>query len=160
VAAIARAFGMETIAVQNHPGRDAGPGIRFVELATLFAESDVVSLHAPLTNDNAGIVNAELLGRMKPTSFLINTSRGALVNETDLKQALEAGCPAGAALDVLSAEPPPAGHPLLTTPNCLFTPHQAWATREARERLMDGAVENVAAYLHGTPINVVNQMSG
>lgn len=156
VAAIAQAFGMEVLATHKHPERDARPGIGFVGLETLFGQSDVVSLHAPLTEENKGIVNAALLARMKPTAFLINTGRGGLVDEPALKLALQSAQLAGAALDVLSSEPPKQGNVLFDAPNCLITPHMAWATREARQRLMDITVENVKAFLRGEPRNVVN----
>lgn len=155
VAAIAQAFGMEVIATHKHPERDACPGVAFVSLATLFEKSDFLSLHAPLTEENAGIVNASLLSRMKPSACLINTGRGALIDEAALKMALQNGQLAGAALDVLSEEPPRNGNLLLDAPNCLITPHMAWATREARQRLLDITVENVKAYLRGELRNVV-----
>lgn len=156
VAQIAQAFGMEVIATHKHPDRDAAPGVEFVSLKTLFERSDVVSLHAPLSNENKGIVNASLLAGMKPTAYLINTGRGGLIDEPALKLALQSAQLAGAALDVLSVEPPKHGNVLLDAPNCLITPHMAWATREARQRLLDITVENVSAFLRGEPINVVN----
>ncbi|MCB0585233.1 MAG: D-2-hydroxyacid dehydrogenase [Phaeodactylibacter sp.] len=156
VAAIAQAFGMEVIATHKHPERDAQPGVAFASLETLFEKSDVLSLHAPLTKENAGIVNAGLLNRMKPAAYLINTGRGALIDEAALKVALQNGQLAGAALDVLSKEPPRNGNLLLDAPNCLITPHMAWATQEARQRLLDMTVENVKAFLRGEPINSVD----
>ncbi|MCO6486988.1 MAG: D-2-hydroxyacid dehydrogenase [Phaeodactylibacter sp.] len=155
VADIARAFGMEVLATHTHPERDARPGVSFVPLEVLFEKSDVVSLHAPLAEENAGIVNANLLSRMKPTAYLINTARGGLIDEPALKLALQGGRLAGAALDVLSVEPPRNGSLLFDAPNCLVTPHMAWATREARQRLMDITVENVKAFLRGEARNVV-----
>ncbi len=155
VAEVAQAFGMQVIATHKHPERDARPGVRFVDLETLFEQSDVVSLHAPLSAANAGIVNAALLNRMKPSAWLINTGRGGLINEEDLRAALEAGRLAGAGLDVLSVEPPPSAHPLIGAPNCVITPHLAWASVQARRRLMSISVENVRAFLEGTPQNVV-----
>ncbi len=122
----------------------------------IFAESDVVSLHCPQTDDNAGMVNRQLLDKMKPTAFFINASRGGLVVEQDLAEALNAHKIAGAALDVFSAEPAKPDNPLLTARNCLITPHIAWATLEARRRLMAVTAENVAAFAKGQPINVVN----
>jgi glycerate dehydrogenase len=122
----------------------------------LFRESDVVSLHCPLTPQTANLVNARRLSLMKPTAFLLNTSRGLLVDQAALADALNSGRIAGAALDVLATEPPPADNPLLTAPNCIITPHLAWATRAARSRLINIAVENVRAFLQGTPINLVN----
>lgn len=159
VAQIAQAFGMEVIATHKHPDRDAGPGIEFVSLKTLFERSDVVSLHAPLSNENKGIVNASLLAGMKPSAYLINTGRGGLIDEPALKLALQSAQLAGAALDVLSIEPPKMGNVLLDAPNCLITPHMAWATREARQRLLDITMENISAFLRGEPRNVVNAVN-
>lgn len=156
VATIAQAFGMKVIARHKHPERDAMPGVEFVDLETLFAQSDVVTLHAPLTDDNAQIVNATLLNTMKPGAYLINTARGGLINEPDLRSALATNKIAGAALDVLSQEPPAKDHPLFGLHNCLITPHNAWASVEARQRLMDETVKNVQAFLKGEPRNVVN----
>jgi glycerate dehydrogenase len=156
VGEVAQAFGMQVIATHKHPERDARPGLRFVSLEALFEQSDVVTLHAPLGPANTGIVNASLLQRMKPGALLINTGRGGLINEPDLRRALEEGHLAGAALDVLSVEPPPAAQPLIGAPNCIVTPHLAWATLEARRRLMDICVSNVAAFLQGRPQHVVN----
>jgi glycerate dehydrogenase len=127
-----------------------------VDLDTLFRESDVVSLHCPLTEENRGLVNAARLHRIKPTALLINTSRGPLVDEPALADALNAGRIAGAGLDVLCVEPPSADNPLLTAKNCFITPHIAWATRSARARLLETAVANVRAFLAGRPQNVVN----
>lgn len=126
------------------------------ELSRVFRDSDVVTLHCPLTPDTERLVSAERLALMKPTAYLINTSRGPLVDEPALAEALGAGRIAGAGLDVLSQEPPSADHPLLTAANCFVTPHIAWATRSARRRLLDAAVENVRAFLGGSPRNVVN----
>ncbi len=156
VADIALAFGMEVLATHKHPERDARPGVAFVPLQTLFELSDVVSLHAPLTDENKEIVNTDLLSRMKPTAYLINTGRGGLICEADLEAALEAKQLAGAALDVLAEEPPRQGNVLIGAPNCLITPHMAWAAKEARERLLDITLENIKAFLRGEPQNVVN----
>lgn len=155
VGEVAQAFGMQVIASHKHPERDARPGVRFVSLEELFALSDIVSLHAPLSAANAGIVNTALLEKMKPSALLINTGRGGLINEPDLRRALEKGFLAGAALDVLSTEPPPPDHPLIGAPNCIITPHVAWASVQARRRLMDISVRNVKAFLEGNPQNVV-----
>ena len=115
-----------------------------------------ISLHCPLTPDTEGMVNRQRLAAMKPNSLLINTARGGLVNEQDLADALNEGRIAGTALDVLSAEPPPAGNPLLAAKNCLITPHIAWATRESRARLMAITAANIAAFQRGQPINAVS----
>jgi glycerate dehydrogenase len=149
------AFGMKVLACARAAGA-ASSFARFVEHDTLFHESDVVSLHCPLTPQTANLVNARRLSLMKPTAFLLNTSRGPLVDEPALADALNSGRIAGAALDVLSTEPPLGDNPLLTARNCLITPHLAWATRAARARLMKIAVENVRTFLHGKAQNVVN----
>ena len=155
VSRIGRAFGMKILVHTRTPREEEGT--QFVDRETLFREADVVSLHCPLTEENAGFVNGSLLDQMKPTAFLINTGRGPLVNEADLAAALANNRIAGAATDVLSIEPPPADNPLLTAPNLIITPHIGWATRAARARLMEIAVENLRAFLAGTPQNVVNQ---
>jgi glycerate dehydrogenase len=152
VADLGRAFGMKILA---HSRGDT-PGAERVALDELFRRSDVVSLHCPLTPETQGLVNAARLALMKPDALLVNTSRGPLIVDADLAAALEAGRIAGAAVDVLSAEPPPASNPLLTAKNCLVTPHLAWATRAARARLMETTVANVRAWIAGTPQNVVN----
>jgi glycerate dehydrogenase len=122
-----------------------------VDLDTLLAASDVVSLHCPLTEETRGLINAARIGRMKPGALLLNTGRGALIQEADLAAALQAGRLGGAGLDVLTVEPPARNHPLLQAPNCLITPHIAWATRQARERLIAISAANVAALLAGHP---------
>jgi glycerate dehydrogenase len=152
VAAVGRAFGMRVI----HHRRQASGDPACVDLDTLFRESDVVSLHCPLTPETKGLVDARRLALMKPTAFLVNTARGPLVDEAALAAALNAGQIAGAAVDVLSVEPPPASNPLLTAKNCVITPHVAWATRDARRRLIDVTAANLAAFAAGHPQNVVN----
>ena len=137
-------------------GREQLPNTEEVDLAQLFILSDVISLHCPLTKDNTGFVNKELLELVKPTALLINTSRGALINEKDLAQALHQRRIGGAGLDVLSAEPPPKDHPLIGLENCIVTPHNAWISFEARQRVMNITVANVEAFLKGKPQNVVN----
>jgi glycerate dehydrogenase len=133
------------------------PGdVREAGIDEIFARSDVVSLHCPLTPETRGLVDAARLASMKPTAFLINTARGPLVDEAALAAALDAGRLAGAGLDVLSQEPPASGNPLLTARNCLLTPHLAWASHAARSRLMDATVANVRAFLAGNPVNVVS----
>ena len=124
--------------------------------AELFEQSDVLTLHCPLTPETKEIINARNIGLMKPTAFIINTARGPLVNEADLAEALNNGRIAGAALDVLSTEPPPAANPLISAKNCFITPHIAWATKESRERLIAIATANVQAFLAGKPQNVVS----
>jgi glycerate dehydrogenase len=155
-ARIGLAFGMRVIA--HTPSRTAGAdgGVRFAPLEDLVREADFLSLHCPLTAANSGLLNAERLRAMKPSAYVINTARGPLIDEAALAAALRDGVIAGAALDVLSQEPPPADHPLLGAPRCLITPHNAWATREARARLLAVTVENVRAFLAGAPVNVVN----
>jgi len=154
-AQIADAFGMKVI------GHDAFPFpaglIAPVTLDELLARSDVVSLHCPLTPDTQGLINAARLARMKPSAFLINTSRGPLVNERDLADALNAGKIAGAGLDVLAVEPPKPDNPLLTAKNCVVTPHIAWATRSARQRLLQTSLDNLGAFIAGQPQNVVSR---
>ena len=154
---IADAMGMRVIAA-DAVRKDAPEysGFRWADTEELLRESDVVSLHAPLLAETRGMIQTRTLALMKPSAFLINTSRGPLVVAQDLADALNAGRLAGAGLDVLDTEPPPADSPLLTARNCLVTPHIAWATREARSRLMDAAVENVAAFVAGQPRNVVS----
>jgi glycerate dehydrogenase len=153
-AKIALAFDMNVIAYDASPV-EPPPGVRMVELEELFRQSDAVSLHCPLTPQTANLVDARRLSWMKPTAFLINTSRGPLVDEKALADALDNGRLAGAGLDVLSAEPPPADHPLLKAKNCCITPHIAWATVSARRRLLDEAAENIRAFLAGSPRNAV-----
>lgn len=152
VAAAGRAFGMKILAHRRTPGDDP----ECVDLETLLRESDVVSLHCPLTPDTKELIDARRIGLMKPSAFLLNTSRGALVNEADLAAALNAGRLAGAGLDVLTVEPPPASNPLLAAKNCIITPHVAWATRNARRRLIEITAGNLRAFAAGTPRNVVN----
>lgn len=158
VAALGRAFGMRVLATSRTQPAD-GKGaddVEFVSLETLLRCSDVVSLHCPLTEQTRSVINAERLGWMKPGALLVNTSRGPLIDEPALAEALKVGRIAGAALDVLSVEPPREMNPLFELKNCLITPHISWATKAARERLLNTAVANVRAYLQGTPQNVVN----
>lgn len=157
VAKIALAFGMKVIASHKHPERDRMQGVTFVDEKTCFREADILSLHCPLNEKNFQFVNKELLATMKPASILINTSRGGLINEPDLAKALNEGIIAGAALDVLSIEPPSADNPLLYAKNCLINPHVGWATFEARSRLMEVVVNNVKAFLKGHVENEVGK---
>jgi len=158
VAALAEAFGMRVLGHDPDPlaAASAPASVERVDLDDLFRRSDVVSLHCPLTDETAGLANARRLALMKPTAYLINTARGPLVDPAALADALSAGRLAGAGLDVLAEEPPPADDPLLGAPHCFLTPHIAWATREARRRLLSTAAENLAAFLAGRPQNVVS----
>jgi glycerate dehydrogenase len=152
-AQIGRAFGMKVLAadeIQN------ATDVEWRTVGDLLREADVVSLHCPLTPETSGLMNAERLQMMKPSAFLLNTSRGPLIVNQDLADALNKGVIAGAGLDVLDVEPPKQGNPLIGAKNCIVTPHMAWATKEARARLMDIAVENLRAFLAGTPANVVS----
>ena len=154
-ARIALAFGMEVLAYTSKEQKDLPQGVKKVSLDELFAESDVISLHCPLTPDTKELVNANRLKTMKPSAILINTGRGPLINEQDLADALNEGRIAGAGLDVLSVEPSVADNPLLSAKNCFITPHIAWATKEARTRLMDIAINNLRSYQEGNIINNV-----
>ena len=154
-ARIAQAFGMEVCVYSSKPQFVLPSGIKKMDLDELFAECDVVSLHCPLTPDTKEMVNAERLSKMKSNAILINTGRGPLINEQDLANALNEGRIAAAGLDVLSVEPSVEGNPLLTARNCFITPHIAWATLEARTRLMEIAVQNLKSYLNGQIINNV-----
>jgi glycerate dehydrogenase len=153
-ARIAQALGMEIF--YYNPSKKENAFARRLPLDELFTKSDYVSLHCPLKPDNNGFVNAKLIGLMKPSACIINTARGPLINEQDLANALNAGQIAGAALDVLSAEPPSAQNPLLTAKNCIITPHNAWISKEARQRVMDITIGNVSAFLNGAPVNTVS----
>ena len=154
-ARIAQAFGMEVLLYTSREQSALPQGMRKVALDELFAESDVISLHCPLTPDTKEMVNAERLKLMKPGAILVNTGRGPLVNEQDLADALNEGRIAAAGLDVLSVEPANADNPLLGAKNCFITPHIAWATKEARTRLMQIAVQNLKSYQEGYIINNV-----
>lgn len=155
VARVGLAFGMK-ILFQNRSKKETNADFRQVDLYTLLAESDFISLNCPLTDENAGFINKSTIGKMKKSAILINTGRGALINEKDLADALNSGRIAGAGLDVLSTEPPKAENPLLAAKNCYITPHIAWATKEARQRLMQIAAQNLKAFINGTPQNIVN----
>ena len=155
VARIALAFGLRVLVHTRTPDPATWPEVTFVALDRLFAEADVVSLHCPLTGETQGMVNAPRLATMKPTAYLLNTGRGPLVDEAALAAALHAGRIAGAGLDVLAQEPPAVDNPLLVAPNCVITPHLAWATKAARQRLLDVAVDNVREFLAGREQNRV-----
>ena len=157
VGELAHALGMSVLAHDVAPG--APPGydpFAWAEISDVFEQADVVSLHCPQTPENVGFVDTALLSRMRPEALLINTARGALVDEQSLANALDNGSLAGAALDVVSAEPLPADSPLMGAPNLLLTPHIAWATQAARRRLMEMTTANVRAFLQGHPCNEVN----
>jgi glycerate dehydrogenase len=147
---------MRLLVYSGHEPAALPNGARFVGLEMLLRESDVVSLHCPLSDQTQGMINEARLRLMKPSAFLLNTSRGPLVEEEALADALERDVIAGAGLDVLAVEPPASGSPLFQAKNCYITPHIAWATRSARARLMETAVNNVRAFLDGQPQNVVN----
>lgn len=153
VATIAKAMGMHVLYHSRHP-KPNWPSC--VSLPELFEQSDVISLHCPQTPDNIGFVNASLLSKMKRTAYIINTSRGLLIDEADLAAVLKQNKIAGAALDVLSKEPPAANHPLIGLPNCIVTPHNAWLSREARSRIMKTTIENIVMALKGNPQHAVN----
>jgi glycerate dehydrogenase len=155
VAQIGLAFGMRVIFHNRSKVSDAPLEVSQFPLEEVFAQSDVISLNCPLSDENSGFVNQPLLLTMKPSAILINTGRGGLVNEADLAAALNAGTIAATGLDVLSTEPPQPDNPLLTANNCYITPHIAWATLEARHRLMNITVENLKCFISGKAQNVV-----
>lgn len=155
VARIAQAMGMKVAAYTSKSQEQLGDGITKMSLEQLFATSDVVTLHCPLTPDTKYIVNAERLATMKANAIIINTGRGPLVNEQDLAHALNNGTIAAAAVDVLSCEPPKADNPLLTAKNCHITPHIAWASQAARTRLIATLASNLQAFINGNPVNNV-----
>ena len=153
-AQIAQAFGMKVIAC-SRTKKDV-PGVTWVGFDELLRESDVLSLSSPLTDQTRGLINKDALSKMKKTAFLINTSRGGLLVEQDVREALDAGVIAGAAVDVLSTEPPKADNPLIGAKNIVITPHIAWATTEARTRLLEIVRGNIAAWQAGNTQNRVN----
>ena len=157
-AKIAEALGMNILAFDEYPNKDLESNtMRYVDLDQLLAQSDVISLHCPLFESTKGIINRDNIAKMKDGVIIINTSRGPLIVEEDLAEALNGGKVAGAALDVLSVEPPSMDNPLMTAKNCIITPHIAWAPKESRKRLMDIAIDNLASFLEGKPQNVVNK---
>lgn len=158
VARIALAFGMEVLAYTSKAASELPAGIKKAELEEIFRTCDIVTFHCPLTDETRHLANAERLALMKPTAMIINTSRGPIIDEQALADALNNKKIYAAGVDVLSKEPPLADNPLLTARNCFITPHIAWATFEARERLNDIAADNIKAFLAGKPVNVVNSV--
>lgn len=156
VAEIGKAFGMKIMAYTPSGKKEGYPDIEFTDLDTVLCESDYISVHCPLTDKTAGLINRDFIGKMKNSAYIINTSRGPVANEQDIKDALVNGDIAGYGTDVLSTEPPAPDNPLLSAPNCLITPHIAWAAYDTRLRLMGILEENIKGYLSGAPVNVVN----
>ncbi|WP_214072898.1 D-2-hydroxyacid dehydrogenase [Mucilaginibacter sp. dw_454] len=158
VADIAAAFDMQVIAhSRTQTDQSHRKNFKWVEMDELLSQSDMISIHCPLTPETQGLINTENLRKMKPSAFLINTSRGPIVNDADLAHALNNGVIAGAGIDVLSKEPPPADNPIFKAKNCIITPHIAWAAKEARARLMGIVTDNLKAFIAGQPTNVVNK---
>ena len=155
VAAVGAAFGMRVLVNTRTPSKFPEEGFKYVSFEELMKESDVVSLNCPLTDENVGMINKRSISLMKNNAIIVNTARGGLINDADLAEALNTGAIAGAALDVLSTEPPDASDPLLSARNAFITPHIAWATVEARSRLMECAAANLAAFLEGRELNRV-----
>ena len=154
---VATAFGMNIVGNSRHwTDQSQRKNFRWAEVPELLAQSDVVSIHCPLFPETKGLINKESLMTMKKTAFLLNTSRGPIVVDEDLAEALNSEVIAGAGIDVLSVEPPSADNPLFKAKNCIITPHIAWATKEARIRLMNITVSNLSAFINGNPVNVVN----
>jgi glycerate dehydrogenase len=154
---VATAFGMQVIGSSRHQSDQAQrKNFKWATIPELLEQSDVVSIHCPLFPETKGLINKESLQRMKSSALLLNTSRGPIVVEEDLAEALNNGTIAGAGIDVLGVEPPAKDNPLFTAKNCIITPHIAWATKEARARLMEVTVKNLKAYIDGNPVNVVN----
>lgn len=156
VGRLAKAFGMKVIAYSRTEYPEGREIAEYVDLDTLYARSDIISLHCPLFPETEKMINAESIGKMKDGAILLNTSRGGLVDEEALTAALKTGKLRAAAVDVVSQEPMPNTNPLLTAPNCIITPHMAWAPVESRQRLLDTVVANIRAFLDGKPQNVVN----
>lgn len=152
---IAKAMGMNVIAYDEYPALEGEEIGEYVALETLFQKSDVIALHCPLTENNKGLICKKTIDRMKDGVIILNNSRGPLINESDLAEALNSGKVYAAGLDVVAEEPIKNDNPLLLAKNCLITPHISWAPKESRARLMNQAVENVKAFLDGKPINQV-----
>jgi len=157
-AKIAQSFGMNVLAYDAFPNKDLETEtLKFVGLDELFKNSDAISLHCPLFESTKGIINKDNIAKMKDGVMIVNTSRGPLIVEEDLAEALNSGKVAGAAVDVLSEEPAKMNNPLMTAKNCIITPHIAWAPKEARDRLLNIAIDNLEAFLNGNPVNVVSK---
>ncbi len=154
---IAKALGMKVIAYDSHPSESGKSIADYVSLEELFAQSDVIALHCPLFPETEGIVNKANIAKMKAGVIILNNSRGPLIAEQDLADALNSGKVYAAGLDVVSTEPIRGDNPLLTAKNCIITPHISWAPKESRQRLMDIAVDNLRQFLAGKPVNVVNK---
>lgn len=153
VSMIAKAFGMNVLAYSRSQRKE---GISYVSMDTLLAQSDIITVHCPLTPQTQELINADTIAKMKDGAILLNTSRGGVLNEEDVKQALISGKLKGAAMDVATIEPIPGDSPLLTAPNCIITPHMAWAPLESRQRILDCTSHSIEAFLAGSPINTVN----
>ena len=154
---IAKALGMNVIAYDLYPNESGKAIAEYVDLDTLLAKSDVVFLHCNLTPENTGLINKDTIAKMKDGVILINNSRGQLIDEQDVADALNAGKISAAGLDVVYTEPIKADNPLLGAKNCIITPHMSWGAKEARQRIMDITVANVQAYVDGAPVNIVNK---
>ena len=154
---LAKAFGMKVLAAGSRPTEEGRAIADYVEMDELFAQSDVISLHCPLFPNTKGIICKENIAKMKDGVIIINSSRGPLIVEEDLAEALHSGKVSAAAMDVVAVEPMRDDNPLLGAPNCIITPHIAWAPKEARQRIMDTTAKNIEAFLSGNPINVVNK---
>lgn len=158
VADVATAFGMNVLgSARHHSDQSYRKNFSWAELPELLSNSDVVSIHCPLFPETKGLINKDSLSQMKNSAFLLNTSRGPIVVDEDLAEALNTGVIAGAGIDVLSVEPPSTSNPLFKAKNCLITPHIAWATKEARSRLMETVEKNLSSYLNGEQVNVINK---
>ena len=154
---IAKALGMNVIAYDLYPNESGKAIAEYVDLETVLAKSDVLFLHCNLTPENTGLINKENIAKMKDGAILINNSRGQLIDEQDVTDALNSGKLAAAGLDVVYSEPIKADNPLLGAKNCIITPHMSWGAKEARQRIMNITVDNVKAYIDGAPVNVVNK---
>lgn len=157
VAERAKAFGMNVVAYVPRIHNDEPEYIKLLPLDKMLSDSDIVSMHCPLTPETEGIVNEEFISKMKDGAYFINTSRGTVVNEMALADALNSGKLGGAGLDVLSTEPPQKNNPLLSAKNCFITPHIAWASFETRKRLVSILYDNIMAFINGKPQNVINK---